>query len=97
MSTAKIGFEQELWQAATKLRGTMPPAQYKDITLGLIFLKYISDKFEIRYNELVEEGEGFEEDRDEYMLEQTFWVPQNARWNFIKDNANNKTSYNSYS
>lgn len=87
MSTAKIGFEQELWQAATKLRGTMPPAQYKDITLGLIFLKYISDKFEIRYNELVAEGEGFEEDRDEYMLQQTFWVPQNARWSYIKENA----------
>lgn len=55
--------------------------------LGLIFLKYISDKFETKYNELVEEGEGFEEDRDEYTYENIFWVPKEARWDYIKDNA----------
>ena len=51
--------------------------------LGLIFLKYISDKFEERHAELVEEGDGFEEDRDEYAFKNIFWVPENARWEAI--------------
>src|SRR5699024_11739588 len=50
-------------------------------------LKYISDKFETKYNELLEEGDGFEEDRDEYTYENIFWVPKQARWGFIKDHA----------
>ena len=49
----------------------------------MIFLKYISDRFETKYNELVEEGDGFEEDKDEYMAENIFFVPENARWNVI--------------
>lgn len=55
--------------------------------MGLIFLKYISDKFETRYNELVAEGEGFEEELDEYLAHNVFWVPKEARWDFIRDNA----------
>ena len=76
MDTAKIGFEETLWKAADKLRGSMDASEYKHVVLGLIFLKYISDKFEMKYNELVEEGEGFEEDRDEYTAENIFWVPK---------------------
>ena len=53
----------------------------------VVFLKYISDCFEKRYNELVEEGDGFEEDRDEYTAEHVFWVPQDARWNVIASKA----------
>ena len=53
----------------------------------LIFLKYISDKFEMKYNELVAEGEGFEEELDEYLAENIFWVPKEARWNYIRDHA----------
>lgn len=87
MSTAKIGFEETLWKAADKLRGSMDASEYKHVVLGLIFLKYISDKFETKYKELVEEGAGFEEDRDEYTYENIFWVPKEARWNYIKDNA----------
>jgi type I restriction enzyme M protein len=87
MSTAKIGFEETLWKAADKLRGSMDASEYKHVVLGLLFLKYISDKFEMKYNELVEEGAGFEEDRDEYEAENIFWVPKEARWNNIKDNA----------
>lgn len=87
MSTAKIGFEETLWKAADKLRGSMDASEYKHVVLGLIFLKYISDKFEIKYNELVEEGAGFEEDRDEYTYENIFWVPKEARWEFIKNKA----------
>lgn len=87
MTTANIGFEETLWKAADKLRGSMDASDYKHVVLGLIFLKYISDKFETKYIELVEEGEGFEEDRDEYTYENIFWVPKEARWDYIKDNA----------
>ncbi|MFS0882212.1 type I restriction-modification system subunit M [Metabacillus niabensis] len=87
MATANIGFEETLWKAADKLRGSMDSGEYKHVVLGLIFLKYISDKFETKYSELLEEGDGFEEDRDEYTYENIFWVPKEARWGFIKDNA----------
>lgn len=86
-TTANIGFEETLWKAADKLRGNMDASEYKHVVLGLIFLKYISDKFETRYNELVAEGEGFEEELDEYLAQNVFWVPKEARWDFIRDNA----------
>ena len=86
-NTGNIGFEETLWKAADKLRGSMDASEYKHVVLGLIFLKYISDKFETKFNTLVEEGAGFEEDRDEYEAENIFWVPKEARWTFIKDNA----------
>lgn len=85
--TGNIGFEETLWKAADKLRGSMDASEYKHVVLGLIFLKYISDKFETKFDALVEEGAGFEEDRDEYAAENIFWVPKEARWSFIKDNA----------
>lgn len=87
MVTGNVGFEETLWKSADKLRSSMDAAEYKHVVLGLIFLKYISDKFETKYNELVEEGAGFEEDRDEYECENIFWVPKEARWDYIKDNA----------
>ena len=65
----------------------MDASKYKYAVLGLIFLKYISDKFETKFNELVQEDAGFEEDRDEYLAENIFWVPKEARWSFIMDNA----------
>lgn len=55
--------------------------------LGLIFLKYISDRFEAKYQELVAEGDGFEEDKDEYTAENIFFVPENARWSVISATA----------
>ena len=82
-NTAEIGFEQQIWSAADKLRGNMDASEYKNVVLGLIFLKYISDKFEQRYQELVDEGEGFEEDRDEYTYKNIFFVPPQARWSVI--------------
>ena len=87
MSTANIGFEETLWKSADKLRGSIDSGEYKYVVLGLIFMKYISDKFETKYEELVEEGDGFEEDRDEYESENIFWVPKEARWGYLKDNA----------
>lgn len=82
-NTADIGFEKEIWNAACVLRGNMDASEYKNVILGLIFLKYISDSFEEKYKALVEEGEGFEEDRDEYDAENIFYVPVGARWNDI--------------
>ena len=81
--------EQKLWLAADKLRNNMDAAEYKHVVLGLIFLKYISDAFIHRYEELnsiVSEGAD-PEDPDEYRGENIFWVPVEARWNFLKDNA----------
>ena len=81
--TANIGFEKQIWDAACVLRGNMDASEYKNVVLGLIFLKYISDRFEDKYRELVEEGDGFEEDIDEYTSEGIFFVPQEARWSEI--------------
>jgi type I restriction enzyme M protein len=79
-SAAVIGFEETLWQAADTLRGSMDPAEYKHVVLGLLFLKYISDAFELRYQVLEAEKGGDPEDRDEYEGENVFWVPKAARW-----------------
>ena len=86
-NTASIGFEKQIWDAACVLRGNIDASEYKSVVLGLIFLKYISDRFEDKYQELVEEGEGFEEDRDEYTSEAIFFVPANARWPHIAAKA----------
>ncbi|MBQ6534577.1 MAG: SAM-dependent DNA methyltransferase [Opitutales bacterium] len=83
INTANLGFEKEIWSAADKLRGNMDASEYKNIVLGLIFLKYISDKFEEKYAELKAEGEGFEEDQDSYIAEGIFFVPQQARWETV--------------
>ena len=86
-NTANIGFEKEIWDAACILRGNMDAAEYKQVVLGLIFLKYISDKFEARYNELMAEDPDFAEDRDEYTSCNVFFVPAEARWAKIADAA----------
>ena len=61
-NTSNIGFEKQIRDAACVLRGNIDASEYKSVVLGLIFLKYISDRFEAKYKELVEEGDGFEED-----------------------------------
>jgi type I restriction enzyme M protein len=75
-----LGFEEKLWAAADKMRGHMDAAEYKHVALGLIFLKYISDAFQERYEALASEEHAEPEDRDEYTSENVFWVPQEARW-----------------
>lgn len=87
VNTAEIGFEKEIWKAADLLRGNMDASEYKSVVLGLIFLKYLSDRFEAKYQELVEEGDGFEEDKDEYTSENIFYVPQGARWSVVAQAA----------
>lgn len=86
-NTANIGFEKQIWDAACVLRGNLDASEYKSVVLGLIFLKYISDRFEDKYNQLVEEGDGFEEDIDEYTSEGIFFVPCGARWSEIAAKA----------
>ena len=86
-NSAEIGFEKEIWEAANELRGSMDAAEYKHVVLGLIFLKYLSDKFEERYDELKAEGYGDEEDKDEYTAEGIFFVPPEARWEVIASKA----------
>ncbi len=91
-TTANLGFEQKLWAAADKLRGHMDPSEYKHVVLGLIFLKYISDSFEETYNEIKNDPEAYEgewEDKDAYQARNVFWVPEEARWEYLKKNAKN--------
>ena len=87
---ANVGFEEALWAAADKMRNNMDPSEYKHVVLGLIFLKYISDSFEEVYKKITEDEdhyEGQQEDKDAYLAENVFWVPQEARWEFLKANA----------
>ena len=90
---ATLGFEATLWAAADKLRNNMDAAEYKHVVLGLIFLKYISDAFEERHNQLLKEvDQGADpEDPDEYRAENIFWVPKEARWSFLRANAKQPT------
>ena len=99
---ATLGFEETLWQAADKMRGHMDPSEYKHVALGLIFLKYISDAFEERREEIRAELtdpnsawhtaephhlEAELEDRDAYAMKNVFWVPKEARWSFLQERA----------
>jgi type I restriction enzyme M protein len=86
--------EKKLFEAADKLRNNIDAAEYKHVVLGLIFLKYISDKFEALRSELIAgtteygtlTGEELE-DRDVYLAESVFFVPKSARWEHLKSNA----------
>ncbi len=84
---ANLGFEQTLWQAADKLRSNMDAAEYKHVVLGLIFLKYISDAFSELHEELKKDKLADPEDPDEYRAENVFWVPQDARWDYLETRA----------
>jgi type I restriction enzyme M protein len=103
---ANLGFEEKLWLAADKLRGSLDAAEYKHVVLGLIFLKYISDAFEERRAELTllcndpksdhytddaDQQKATLEDRDEYLSANVFWVPEEARWAKLQDNAKQAT------
>jgi len=79
-SGANLGFEEKLWLAADKLRGSMDAAEYKHVVLGLIFLKYISDAFEEQKAKVLSLPGADPEDRDEYTADNVFWVPKEARW-----------------
>ncbi|BAS18312.1 putative type I restriction enzyme MjaXP M protein (plasmid) [Arthrobacter sp. Hiyo8] len=86
-----------LWKAADKLRGSMDASQYKDVILGLVFLKYVSDAFEERRGQIQAEleADGLNEEQiaqliddvDEYTGRGVFWVSERARWNYLAENA----------
>ncbi len=82
-----LRFEAALWSAADQLRGSMDASEYKHPVLGLIFLKYISDAFEEKHAQLAREADSDPEDRDEYVAENVFWVPPDARWSQIAAKA----------
>ncbi|MDN6750996.1 MAG: type I restriction-modification system subunit M [Staphylococcus equorum] len=86
-SNANLGFEKELWAAADAMRSHVSSSDYRKVVVGLIFLKYVSDAFEYRYQELLEEGYGDEEDRDAYIEKNIFFVPEVARWKKIASSA----------
>ncbi len=103
---ANLGFEEKLWQAANKLRSNMDAAEYKHVVLGLIFLKYVSDAFGERQQQLSmwtsdplheyyikEPSARYEvlEDRDEYIAVNVFWVPRETRWEYLRANAKQPT------
>ncbi|NOV21232.1 SAM-dependent DNA methyltransferase [Ensifer adhaerens] len=82
-----LSFTAELFKAADKLRGNLEPSEYKHVALGLIFLKYISDAFEGLHAKLEADKYADAEDPEEYLAENVFWVPKEARWNFLQANA----------
>ena len=92
-TAANLGFETKLWLTADKLRNNRDAAEYKHVVLGLNFPKDISDAFEERHQKLLAEvGEGADpEDPDEYRADNVFWVPAEARWQTLQDNAKQPT------
>ncbi len=87
---ANLGFESKLWEMADKMRGHMDSGEYKHVVLGLLFLKYISDAFQSKFDDLASRQETDytdPEDRDEYAANNIFWVPQDARWKVLQDGA----------
>lgn len=86
-NTASIGFEETIWRAADKLRGNLNASEYEGVVLGLIFLKYISDRFEAKFKELSEDEYADVEDKDEYEADNVFFVPKEARWQVISLSA----------
>jgi type I restriction enzyme M protein len=99
-TNGELNFVDSLWKTANKLRGSVESAEYKHIVLGLIFLKYISDAFIQRHDYLEQATKSPEnldyygvwesvEDKDEYLSENIFWVPKEARWSYLMANATN--------
>ena len=90
-SGAVLEYEAKLWSMANAMRGNMDAAEYKRVTLGLVFLKYISDGFEEHRASLIAQSRtdiGTDpEDRDEYRADNIFWVPDEARRGRLRDAA----------
>ena len=78
-------FEETLWDAANKLRGSVESSEYKHIVLSLIFLKFISDTFEKRKQELIDDGkEKFIDKVPFYTSENVFYLTEESRWSFVQ-------------
>lgn len=82
------GFEQNLWDTANRLRGSVESSEYKHVVLSLIFLKFVSDKFEERHAELIVEGKEKYTDMVEfYTMKNVFYLPETSRWSYIQQHA----------
>lgn len=80
--------EEALWESANKLRGKVEPSEYKHVVLSLIFLKFVSDKFEERKDELITEGkEKYIERTEFYTMKNVFYLPEESRWAYIMVNS----------
>jgi type I restriction enzyme M protein len=81
-------FEETLWDSANKLRGSVESSEYKHVVLSLIFLKFVSDKFEERKQELMDDGKEKYVDMVEfYTMKNVFYLPEESRWSYVKQNA----------
>ena len=88
VSKKQKSFEETLWNSANKLRGSVEPSEYKHVVLSLIFLKFASDKFEERRQELIDEGKDkYIEMVEFYTMRNVFYLPEKSRWSFIKKHA----------
>jgi type I restriction enzyme M protein len=86
--TKEKSMEETLWDSANKLRGSVEPSEYKHVVLGLIFLKFASDKFEERKAELIKEGkEKYVDIVEFYTMKNVFYLPEISRWNHLVENA----------
>ncbi|MCW3787224.1 type I restriction-modification system subunit M [Plebeiibacterium sediminum] len=86
--TKQKSMEESLWDSANKLRGTVESSEYKHVVLGLIFLKFVSDKFEERKEELVAEGkEKFIDMKEFYNMKNIFYLPEESRWSYVISHA----------
>lgn len=84
----QISIEETLWDSANKLRGSVESSEYKHVVLGLIFLKFASDKFEERRQELIAEGKEQYADMVEfYTMKNVFYLPEISRWSYLIDHA----------
>ena len=84
----EVPIEERLWKTADKLRGSVESAEYKHVVLGLFFLKFASDKFEVQKNKIKETGYEFLiNEPDAYTKDNVFYISEKARWTFIKENA----------
>jgi type I restriction-modification system DNA methylase subunit len=88
---ANLGFEAQLFIAADKLRKNLEPSDYKHVALPLIFLRYISDAFETKHAALLAEDPKAADDPNEYLAENVFWVPKEARWSHLCASAKQPT------
>ena len=81
-------FEESLWATANKLRGSVESSEYKHVVLSLIFLKFVSDKFEERRAELIAEGrEKYVDTVEFYTMQNVFYLPETSRWSYIQQHA----------
>lgn len=87
MAQENSNFEAQLFKAADKLRKNIDAAEYKNVALGLIFLKYISESFQELHDKLAQDEFSDPEDRDEYKAENIFFVPEQARWKSLQAKA----------